>query len=137
MNRRRLFAAIAAVVATLSLGSFGLPGSVAWAADKQPFDQAAFAAAQAAGKPILVEVTAPWCPTCKAQAPILSELRGEPRFKDLVSFNIDFDSQKDLLKTFGVRMQSTLIVFKGAQEVGRSTGNSKAASIEALLAKAI
>jgi thiol-disulfide isomerase/thioredoxin len=131
MNRRRLFTAIAAVATALALGS---PAS---AADKQPFDQAAFAAAQAAGKPILVEVTAPWCPTCKAQAPILAELKSEPRFGDLVSFNIDFDSQKDLLKTFGVRMQSTLIVFKGGQEVGRSTGDTKPASIEALLAKAI
>src|SRR5208337_3896939 len=109
----------------------------AFAFDTKPFDAKTFEAAQTAGKPILVEVTAPWCPTCKAQAPILSELRGEARFKDLVSFNVDFDSQKDLLKTFGVRMQSTLIVFKGAQEVGRSTGDTKPASIEALLAKAI
>lgn len=131
MNRRRACAALAAFVAAASFGS------LAAAADKTPFDQAAFAAAQAAGKPILIEVTAPWCPTCKAQAPILSQLRSDPRFKDLVSFNIDFDSQKDLLTTFKVRMQSTLIVFKGQQETGRSTGDTNPNSIEALLTKAI
>jgi len=131
INRRRLFTVAAAVGGTF------LIGSLAFAADKKPFDQAAFDAAQAAGKPILVEVTAPWCPTCKAQAPILSQLRSEPRFKDLISFNVDFDSRKDLLKTFGVRMQSTLIAFKGRQEVGRSTGDTNPASIQALLAKAI
>ena len=131
LNRRHAFAAVLAMAAALSLGS---PAS---AADKKPFDQKAFEQAQAAGKPILVEVTAPWCSTCKAQAPILSRLKSEPRFKDVVSFNIDFDSQKDLLKTFGVRMQSTLIAFKGKQEAGRSTGDTNPASIEALLAKAI
>ena len=78
-----------------------------------------------------------WCPTCKAQAPILSRLKGEARFKNLASFNIDFDSQKDLLKKFNVQKQSTLIVFKGKQEIGRSTGDSNAGSIEALVAKSI
>jgi thiol-disulfide isomerase/thioredoxin len=91
----------------------------------------------AAGKPILIEVHAPWCPICKAQAPILAKLGSDARFKNLVSFNVDFDSQKDLLKKFNVQKQSTLIVFKGKQEAGRSTGDTSAASIEALLAKSI
>jgi len=129
MNRRHLLGAIA-LSATLSLGS-------ATFAMDQKFDQKAFEAAQTAGKPILIEVTAPWCPTCKAQAPILSKLMGEARFKNLASFKIDFDSQKDLLKKFNVQRQSTLIVFKGKQEAGRSTGDTNAGSIEQLLDKSI
>ena len=108
LNRRHLLGALT-VIAVLSLGA------IASAATKKPFDQKAFDAAQAAGKPILIEVTAPWCPTCKAQAPILARLKSEPKHKELVSFDIDFDSQKDLLKKFNVRTQSTLIVFKGKQ----------------------
>ena len=50
-----------------------------------------------------------------------------------MSFNIDFDSQKDLLKKFNVQKQSTLIVFKGKQEAGRSTGDTNAGSIDALV----
>lgn len=130
LNRRHLLGALT-MTAALSLDSFAV------AADKKPFDQSAFETAQAAGKPILVEISAPWCPTCKAQAPILSRLRSDPRFKELVSFDIDFDSQKDLLKKFNVRTQSTLIVFKGKQETGRSTGDTNADSIEALLGKSI
>ncbi len=130
MNRRQLLATFA-VIATLPTASLGL------AAEAKPFDQQAFDAAQAAGKPILVHVTAPWCPTCKAQAPILSKLRDEPRYKDLVSFSIDFDSQKELLRKLNVQQQSTLIVFKGKSEMGRSTGDTGAASIEGLVAKAI
>jgi thioredoxin 1 len=130
LNRRHLLGALA-VATALSLAP------IASAADKKPFDQKAFEAAQAAGKPILVEVSAPWCPVCKAQAPILSRLKSDPKFKELVSFDIDFDSQKDLLKKFNVQKQSTLIVFKGKQEAGRSTGDTNAASIGALLGKSI
>lgn len=130
LNRRHLLGALTAVAA-LSLGL------IASAATKIPFDQKAFDAAQAAGKPILVEVTAPWCPTCKAQAPILARLKSEPKHKGLVSFDIDFDSQKDLLRKFNVQKQSTLIVFKGRQETGRSTGDTNADSIASLLGKSI
>jgi thioredoxin 1 len=130
LNRRHLLGALA-IATALSLGP------IASAADKKPFDQKAFEAAQAAGKPILVEVSAPWCPICKAQAPILARLKSDPKFKEMVSFDIDFDSQKDLLKKFNVQKQSTLIVFKGKQEAGRSTGDTNAASIEALLGKSI
>ena len=111
--------------------------SVAFAQEKKPFDRADFEAAQAAGKPILIDVSAPWCPTCKAQAPILSKLMSDPRFKGVIAFNIDYDSQKDLLRKFNVQRQSTLIVFKGKQEAGRSVGDTNPASIEAMLAKAI
>jgi thioredoxin 1 len=130
LNRRYLLGALALSAAL----SFAVAAS---AMDKKPFDQKAFDAAQAAGTPILVEVTASWCPVCKAQAPILSQLRSEAKFKELVSFNIDFDSQKDLLRKFNVQKQSTLIVFKGKQEVGRSTGDTNAGSIASLLGKAI
>lgn len=107
------------------------------ASDKKPFTAAAFEAAQAGGKPILIDVSAPWCPTCKAQAPILSKLMNEPRFKNVVAFNVDYDSQKDVLKRLNVQRQSTLIVFKGKQEAGRSVADTNPASIEALLAKGI
>lgn len=107
------------------------------AAEPQEFDQKAFEAAQTAGKSVLVDVSAPWCPTCKAQKPILSSLAKDPRFKDIVVFQVDFDTQKDVLRKFDVRMQSTLICYKGTKEVGRSTGDTNPASIEALLGKSI
>ena len=101
------------------------------------FDAKAFAEAQNAGKPILVAIHAPWCPTCKAQAPILGDLLADPKFRELVYFVIDFDSQKDLVNRFGARMQSTLIAFKGAREEGRSVGDTNRASIYALVGKSI
>jgi thioredoxin 1 len=101
------------------------------------FSDKAFSDAQKAGKPILIAIHASWCPTCKAQAPILSELRADPKFKNLAYFVIDFDSQKDLVNRFGARMQSTLIAFKGEKEEGRSVGDTKRDSIYALVGKSI
>ena len=107
-------------------------------ADTVPtFDARAFADAQKADRPILIAIHASWCPTCKVQAPILSELRADPKFKNLAYFVIDFDSQKDLVKRFGAQMQSTLIVFRGEKEEGRSVGDTKRDSIFALAAKSI
>ena len=130
LNRRHLLGAVALVAAF----SFAPP---AVAAQKMPFDQKAFDAAQAAGHPILIDVSAPWCPVCWAQAPILAHLTSEPRMKSMVIFTVDFDSQKDLLRKLNVQKQSTLIVFKGKKEVGRSTGDTNPGRIEALLNKSI
>lgn len=102
----------------------------------QHFTPAAFEAAQHAGKPILVEVTAPWCPACKVQAPILAKLRRDSRFGDLQTFTIDFDTEKAAMQQVGARLQSTLICFKGARETGRSVGETQAEWIEAQVEKA-
>jgi len=130
LNRRYFIGAMAAAGA-LSLSP------LAAAMAPQAYSEKAFAAAQAAGRPILLHVTAPWCPTCKAQKPILSKLEGEPKYKNLVAFDIDFDTSKALLRKLHVAQQSTLIVYQGKKEMGRSTGDTDPASIEALLGKAI
>ncbi len=109
---------------------------ISWAATEAPFTQPAFAAAQHADKPILVYITASWCPTCAKQRPILSQLENDPAFRDLAIYKADFDTQKDVVRGMGARMQSTLIVFHGTAEKGRSTGETNPSAIKALLEKA-
>ena len=129
ISRRHALVAALGLGAVLTLPALALQGT--------KFSAASLADAQKAGKAVLVEVGAPWCPTCKAQAPILGKLLGTDKFKSFVKLDIDFDSQKADLKTLGVQQQSTLIVYKGDKEVGRSTGDTNPASIEALLTKAL
>jgi thioredoxin 1 len=114
---------------------FGL--SFANAAERSTFDKAAFDQAQNANKSVLVYVSAPWCPTCKAQKPILEKLTNNPKFKNLQVFDVDFDSRKDVLAFFKVNMQSTLIVFKGKDEKGRSTGDTSEKGLSDLLDKSL
>ena len=125
--------ALLGLAAFLPLTVLAMPAQ----ADPMPFEAGAFAAAQKAGRPILVEVSAPWCPICKTQKPILAKLAQDPRFKDLVIFDVDFDSRKDVLRRFDARMQSTLIVFKGETETGRSVGETQPEWIEGLVEKAL
>ena len=102
------------LVATLLLAGTAAGATTTVAAtfpEEQSFTQSSFESAQKAGEPILVHVTASWCTTCAAQKPLLRKL--------------------------GVRMQSTLIVFKGATESGRSSGETEPAAIAALLGKAV
>jgi thioredoxin 1 len=118
--------------AALSFVGFG-----AFAADKAAFTGKSFAAAQAAGDSILIHINAPWCPTCRAQQPILEKLEKDPKFSKLKVFEVDFDSQKDAVRSFKATTQSTLIVFKGANETGRSVGDTDAKSVQALAEKAL
>ena len=103
----------------------------------QRFSEAAFAAAQKEGKPILVETFATWCDVCARQAPILETLRTEPKYKDLVIFRVDFDRQKDVMRRFNARVQSTLICFRGPEEVGRLVGETQPEWIDDLLGKTL
>ena len=124
--------------ALIVAAGFALAAAIpAFAFQATKFTPAALADAQKTGKPVLVEVHAPWCPTCKAQAPILDKLLGSEKFKAFQILAVDFDSQKTDLNALKVNMQSTLIVYKGDKEMGRSVGVTDAAAIEALLAKAL
>lgn len=109
---------------------------IAAAAEPAAFTADALAQAQAAGKPILVEIHAPWCPTCKAQQPILSELKARPAYAGLKVLRVDFDSQKDAVRQLGATSQSTLIAFKGRAETARSVGDTNPGNIEKLVASA-
>lgn len=104
--------------------------------EETPFSHSAFEAAQRASAPILVHITASWCTTCAAQKPIIDQLLQDPQFRNLKVFNVDFDAQKALVRKFGARMQSTLIVYKGTKEEGRSSGETRPEAIRTLLDKA-
>ena len=109
----------------------------AFAAESLKFTTPAFQAAQAAGKPIIVEVHADWCPVCTKQKPISATLRNKPEFRNAAFFTVDFDTQRDALTLFKVTKQSTMISFKGKAEKGRSTGVTDAAEIEKLWRQAL
>jgi thioredoxin 1 len=115
------------------LGALALTAGPSGAFDLKPYDSASFKAAQSDGKSILVEVSAPWCPTCKAQQKVLGALKDKPALDKLIVFEVDYDNQPDIVRSFGAQRQSTLIAYKGATETGRSVGDTRPTSIEALL----
>ncbi len=132
--RRSLFAAAAVGVLALVHAA---PSSAQVTVRKSPFAMAEFEAAQKAGQSIVVEVAADWCPTCKAQAPIIQSLTSAAPLDKVRVFTVNFDTQKDALRTLKATSQSTLIAFKGAKETARSVGDTKADSIRALVASTL
>lgn len=114
----RLFLIIAAIGAII-IGTTQLTaqGSAAgWAA----YDETEFMMAQKKGRTIVVDVHADWCPTCRAQAPILEELRQERQSANVLFVKVDFDTDKTFLRAHRIPRQSTVVVFNGMDEVARS-----------------
>ena len=111
--------------------------AVAAFAGEVPFNQAEFDAALAKGLPVIVDFAASWCPTCKAQKPIVQGLLAEPNLKPVTLFLADFDTELALKKQLGVTQQSTFVVFKGGKEVGRSTGQTQKDVLSELFHKAL
>ena len=106
-------------------------------ANEIPFNQAQFDAARAAGTPVAVVFHADWCPTCRAQAPVLKGLTQTPEFKSLTLYIANFDTENALKKSLGVTKQSTVVVFKNGREAARSTGDTQQDNLAALLRHAI
>jgi thioredoxin 1 len=86
----------------------------------QDYDAATFEAALGADDSILVDVAADWCPTCKAQRPLLDELRVDERLGDVHFVRVDYDAHKEFLAAHRVPRQSTILLFMNGREVGRS-----------------
>ncbi|MBM3507593.1 MAG: thioredoxin family protein [Alphaproteobacteria bacterium] len=98
-----------------------------------PFASQGFATAQAANQRILITVSAEWCVVCAAQRPILTRLLTTERFQDFVAFNVDWDTQKDLVRRFNAQVQGTIVVFKGSREMARTAGATREQLIVELL----
>lgn len=113
------------ILSFLAMLSAALPAAANAAPAWQEYSPAAFAKAQGAGKTIIVDVHAVWCPTCKAQAPTLDALRQEAKLKDAVFFKVDFDKEKAFLRAHRIPRQSTVLVFRGKQETARSIAESR------------
>ena len=118
----RLFLLIAAIGA-LIVGASQLTAQ-ANTSGWQTYDEAEFMMAQKKGKTIVVDVYADWCPTCRAQAPILEELRSERQSEDVLFVKVDFDEENAFLRAHRIPRQSTVLVFNGMDEVARSVAET-------------
>ena len=108
----------------------------AWAGPQEAYTPQRFQQLTGEGKPVLVAIHADWCPTCKAQKPLLHELMGKPEYKEVTELTVDYDKDKTAVQRFKAHMQSTLVAFRGDKEVGRSVGDTTPAGLETLVRKA-
>lgn len=67
----------------------------------------------------------------------MDRLEREPRYAKVARFRVDFDHQKDLVKSFKARTQSILVLYMGRREVARLVGETREAQIRSTLDQAL
>ncbi|MDE2038419.1 MAG: peptide-methionine (R)-S-oxide reductase MsrB [Elusimicrobia bacterium] len=103
----------------------------------RPYDEAQFRREQAAGRTVVLDFSASWCPVCQRQKPALDAALRQPDLKNVVGYKVDYDHSEALQRRLKVYSQSTLIVFKGSQEKARAGGITDERVIAALIAKGL
>ena len=121
------------VAISLSVGFIFASSNVS-ALEFPAYSAEAFETAQSDDAAIVVDIHASWCSTCRAQRRALEALIDDPRFANIVFLEIDYDTEKEIMRAFGASQRSTLIAFRGADEVARLVGDTRRGSIEVLLA---
>lgn len=116
------------VALALVVGGGGTLSAQSTANNPKTFTREAFNAAKATGRPVLVAFHAPWCPVCKAQEPKVNALLNS-EYKDVIAFNVDYDTNVPLRQEMKVLKQATLILFRGDKETARLSFVSDDASI--------
>jgi thioredoxin 1 len=71
--------------------------------------------------PIVVDFGAPWCPPCRAVAPILEDLAVEFAGR-LTIVSVNIDEASDLAQRFGIIGLPTMVVFRQGAEIQRVRG---------------
>lgn len=127
----------ARLFSSLLVAAFTALGPLTAHAAGARYEPAAFDRAVAAGGPVALHVSADWCPTCKAQKPVVDALPKEPRMKPMRLFVADFDTEKALRKSLRVEQQSTFVLFRNGREVARSTADLDRDALARTFAKAL
>ncbi|GAA5443405.1 hypothetical protein Misp06_01581 [Microbulbifer sp. NBRC 101763] len=100
--------------------------SVPFASAGEPFSEERFKELQAAKQPVLIDVRADWCPTCKKQGIILAQFQEDNPQCGLTILNVNFDKQKEWVKHFRAPRQSTLLLYRGDKQVWFSVAETRA-----------
>jgi thioredoxin 1 len=128
MNRRELFANSVMILAAVLLPTRG--------SAQERYEPRSFEEALASG-PVVVHVYADWCPVCRAQKPVLATLAKDQALAGVKFVTVDFDKERQFLRTYRVANQSVILVFKNGQEAARLIGITDAERIRAGLLGAL
>lgn len=117
------------------LAALTLLASTTVLADILPYTDATFEQLMNDGKPILVDVTAAWCGTCKKQNKVINRYL-DNNDTDLTVLKVDYDEQKEAVKRFKAPRQSTLVLFDNGVEIDRMIAVTRSKKLNAFFAKA-
>jgi thioredoxin 1 len=111
------------------LGRAGPARAAQFEGDRRPMSQRVLEVSDAtferealeAGRTVVVDFGAPWCPPCRAMEPVFEELAG--RFEGSVSFlKMNIDDNPATAQRYGIKSIPTFLIFDGGREVERVVG---------------
>ena len=95
---------------------------------KTTFDKELFNKAQSEGKTVIVSSWKKYCSSCANQMKVLQKAKKEGELSDIKFDNIEYFSfdvtNSEFANLFNVQFQTTLLIFKGNQEIYRSIGET-------------
>ena len=91
--------------------------------------------AKVAGKTIVINSYEVWCGTCSKQTKILDQAENE--FEEVIFFSYEQSKNKDIAKKLGIKHWTTIVVYKGNNEVSRIIGQTDKDTIYSAIKKGI
>ena len=102
---------------------------------KTNFTDQVFENAKSSGKTIVVNSYQVWCGTCSKQTKVLDQ--AEKEFKDIVFLSYEQSKNKDIAQKLGIKFWTTIVVYKGNDEVARIVGQTDKETIYSAIQKGI
>ena len=102
---------------------------------KTNFSEEVFENAKASGKTVVVNSYEIWCGTCSKQTKILDQ--AEKEFKDVVFLSYEQSKNENIAEKLGIKFWTTIVVYKGNNEVVRIVGQTDKKIIYSAIQKGI
>ena len=108
---------------------------------KTTFNKELFNKAQSEGKIVILSSWMKYCSSCANQMKVLQKAKKEGELSDIKFDNIEYFSfdvtNSEIANLFNVQYQTTLLIFKGNQEIYRSIGETTEDLIYEALKKSV
>ena len=102
---------------------------------KTNFSIEIFEKAKASGKTVVINSYEVWCGTCGKQTKILDQ--AEKEFKDIIFLSYEQSKNENIAKQLGIKFWTTIVIYKGDNEVARIVGQTNKKIIYAAIQKGV
>ena len=141
MNSRRYFFTSLTAATLMFNPNSGFTRSQSKSVDRPYVNVETIKAAMNDGRIIFVNWKSKWCGTCNIQTKVLDAiLMDEPTIAEQILFvSLDWDDymNDEFTRQLNIPRRSTLVLFKGTEEIGRLVAATKRSEIENLIHKAL
>ena len=102
---------------------------------KTNFTEEVFENAKTSGKTIVINSYEVWCGTCSKQTKILNQ--AEKEFEDIIFLSYEQSKNKNIAQLLGIKFWTTIVIYKGDNEMARIVGQTDKKIIYSAIQKGI